>query len=145
MVVINISLYVAISSFFFQEWEGGRTQIPEEPLFEGKGDLILVAVTARQISLFKGEEFILVTRENVECTRSVSYSTKYYCTLSWGTCPDRIFSKKKKKKEGEHHVPDTFLNILANQGRVNSSGFKTTSLTGSGIYILWTHNERFRS
>lgn len=41
----------------------------------------------------------------------------------------------KNKKEGEQHVPDAFLNVLANQGHVNSSGFKTTSLTGSEITI----------
>uniref|UniRef100_A0A8C0ZIN7 Uncharacterized protein n=1 Tax=Cyanistes caeruleus TaxID=156563 RepID=A0A8C0ZIN7_CYACU len=27
-----------------------------------------------------------------------------------------------KKKRGDHHVPDAFLNILANQGHINSSG-----------------------
>lgn len=67
---------MALSSFFSHGWDDGRTQIPEEPLFEGKGDLFLAAVTAKQVSLFKGEEFILVTREDFECTRSVSRSTK---------------------------------------------------------------------
>jgi len=46
------------------------------------GIMWTTAVTARQVSLFKKEEFMLVIRENFKSTRSISCTKKYYCTLS---------------------------------------------------------------